>query len=404
MGEPRGSRARVVIVDADSASSASLRRVLLADSDVDIECHADADAALRSLDADPTDLLIIDVDGPGHEDLRLLKQFVARRGPDDFLPVLVVTRDRTGESHLRALLAGATDLLQKPIDATEAALRVRNLLQTRALHVRLRRHGEVLAARLDQQEAMERRLVEELEERRARIEGVLAGLGLTILFQPIVELAGSTVLGVEALARFSTGPQRVPDVWFSEAAEVGLGPDLEIAAISMAVDQFDGIPPLAYLSLNVSAATVLSGLLKAALHDVPFERVVLELTEHDAVDDYDALNRALSEMRAEGVRLAVDDAGAGFSSLRHILSLQPDIIKLDLALTRGIAEDPVRRALAASLVSFAREIDASITAEGVETEAELAVLQQLGVPSAQGFYLSRPIPLPIPDDLQGDSD
>jgi EAL domain-containing protein (putative c-di-GMP-specific phosphodiesterase class I) len=96
----------------------------------------------------------------------------------------------------------------------------------------------------------------------------------------------------------------------------------------------------------------------------------------------------------------VDDAGAGFSSLRHILSLQPDIIKLDLALTRGIADDPVRRALAASLVNFAQEIDASITAEGVETEAELAVLQQLGVSAAQGFYLSRPIPLPIPDELQ----
>jgi len=374
--------------------------VLLGDADVEVECHADPVAALRSLDSQPTDLLIIDLDAPDDAHLGLLGSVVARRGPDEFLPVLVVTRDRTGESHLRALLAGATDLLQKPFDATEAALRIRNLLQTRALHLRLRRHGDSLAARLDVQDALERRLVEELEERRARIEGVLAGLGLTILFQPIVELAGSAVLGVEALARFSTGPHRVPDVWFSEAAEVGLGPELEIAAISMAVDQFDAIPARAYLSVNVSAATVVSGMLKAALHDVPFDRLVLELTEHDEVDDYDALNRALRGMRDDGIRLAVDDAGAGFASLRHILSLQPDIIKLDLALTRGIAEDPVRRALAASLVSFAQEINASITAEGVETEAELAVLQQLGVTSAQGFYLSRPIPLPIPDDLQ----
>lgn len=398
MGEVSGARARVVIIDADAAASATLTRVLLGDAEVEVECHTDPQQALRSLEATPADLVVVDLDSAGDRDeLTVLKSVIGRIGPDEFLPVLVVTRDRTGESRLRALLAGATDFLQKPFDAAEAAVRVRNLLQARALHVRLRQRGHSLEARLDQQEAIERRVIDELQARRTRIEGVLAGLGLTMLFQPIVELAQSTVLGV--LARFSTGPHRVPDVWFSEAAEVGLGPELEIAAISMAVEQFDDIPAHAYLSLNVSAATVLSGLLKEALGSIEPERVVLELTEHDAVEDYDTLNRALSELREDGVRLAVDDAGAGFSSLRHILSLRPDIIKLDLALTRGIAEDPVRRALAASLVNFAAEIDASITAEGVETEAELAVLQQLGVTSAQGFYLSRPIALPIPDDL-----
>lgn len=389
----------MLVITGDLVAGESLRRVIVGDSDAELVVEAEPSSALTTLRGWRPDLVVIDLDAPEPGGMALLRLITRGLKEDEFLPVLGITRDRSGESRLRALLAGATDFLQKPFDATETALRARNLLATRALHLRLRDQGASLAARLDVQEEMERRIAEELQARRTRIEGVLAGLGLTMLFQPIVDLADSFVVGVEALARFSTGPHRVPDVWFNEAAEVGLGPELEMAAIALAVDQFEQLPVGAYLSINVSAATVLSGMVKEVLERAAPSRLVLELTEHDAVDDYDALNEALREMRDAGVRLAVDDAGAGFASLRHILSLKPDIIKLDLALTRGIADDPVRRALAASLVSFAREIDASITAEGVETAAELAVLQQLGVTSAQGFYLSRPIPLPLPEHL-----
>jgi EAL domain-containing protein (putative c-di-GMP-specific phosphodiesterase class I) len=151
----------------------------------------------------------------------------------------------------------------------------------------------------------------------------------------------------------------------------------------------------AYLSVNLSPAAVLAPNLMPLLARVPMGRLVIELTEHTAIQDYGPLLAALARLRASGARLAVDDAGAGFASLRHILRLAPDIIKLDITLTRDIDADPVKRALASSLVTFAREIDASITAEGVETAGELGALRELGIGSAQGYYLARPGPLPL---------
>jgi EAL domain-containing protein (putative c-di-GMP-specific phosphodiesterase class I) len=121
--------------------------------------------------------------------------------------------------------------------------------------------------------------------------------------------------------------------------------------------------------------------------------VILEITEHAAVADYDRLVAALAPLRALGLRVSVDDAGAGYASLRHILALEPDILKLDISLTRGIDHDCKRRALASALIAFAREINTGITAEGVESEAELETLSALGVTHVQGYYLARPMEL-----------
>jgi len=124
----------------------------------------------------------------------------------------------------------------------------------------------------------------------------------------------------------------------------------------------------------------------------PASRMVIEITEHAQVDDYAALNEALALLREHKVRLAIDDAGAGFASLQHIIRLAPDFIKLDITLTRGIDEAPVRRALATALISFASEIGAAIIAEGIETRGEFDTLRALGVPFGQGFYLAPPSP------------
>ena len=120
------------------------------------------------------------------------------------------------------------------------------------------------------------------------------------------------------------------------------------------------------------------------------DRLIIEITEHAQVEDYVQLADALAPLRACGARLAIDDVGAGFASLRHILRLEPDIVKLDLTLTHEIARDPAREALAWSLVRFAEGIDATIAAEGIETPEDLAVLRSLGVTYGQGFYLARP--------------
>jgi EAL domain-containing protein (putative c-di-GMP-specific phosphodiesterase class I) len=124
--------------------------------------------------------------------------------------------------------------------------------------------------------------------------------------------------------------------------------------------------------------------------------VVLELTEHTGIDDYHLFGEAIAELRSNGLRLAVDDAGAGFSSFRHILNLRPDIIKLDIALTRGIDTDPARRALGSAMLTFGLDAyNASIVAEGIETQSELATLQGLGCHYGQGYLLGRPAQMSV---------
>jgi EAL domain-containing protein (putative c-di-GMP-specific phosphodiesterase class I) len=226
-----------------------------------------------------------------------------------------------------------------------------------------------------------------------RIRTVIERNQLSIVYQPIWDLAGKRPIGFECLSRFSASPSRSPDQWFNEAFEAKLGIELELTAIRTAQSALSSLPAGIYLAVNASPGTILSGELLDMLDGMPAERIVLEITEHAHVDDYDELRRALRPLRVRGVRLAVDDAGAGYSSLQHILQLTPDLIKLDMSLTRNINIDPARRALASALVAFARDTGSRIIAEGVETESELAALGSIGVEKAQGYFLGRPMPL-----------
>lgn len=131
----------------------------------------------------------------------------------------------------------------------------------------------------------------------------------------------------------------------------------------------------------------------AALAEAPLDRLVIELTEHAAVESYDALRRALAPLRARGLRLAIDDVGAGHATFRHVLDLAPELIKLDMSLIRGIEGDSARRALAEALTLYGRRIGCEVVAEGVETEAELAALREIGVTRVQGFLTGRPVPI-----------
>jgi len=178
------------------------------------------------------------------------------------------------------------------------------------------------------------------------------------------------------------------------AADVGLLEELELAAIREAVARLELLPSPTYLSLNLSPATARSADFEASLLGLPGERTVLEITEHARVPDYLALRQALAHFRAGGVRLAIDDAGAGFASLRHILHLEPDIIKLDISITRNVDADRSRRALAAALASFGEEMGIELVAEGIETQAELEALRALGVGHGQGYFIGRPAAQP----------
>jgi len=249
----------------------------------------------------------------------------------------------------------------------------------------LRVLAEIVADQVDREQL-------EGEKRKlewSRIRAILDSDHMDIEFQPIFDLLDCRIVSLEALARFWTEPMRPPSAWFAEATEVGLGVELELAAMRAALLRLDEFPADVAIALNVSPATALDTRFCELLLDVA-ERVVIEITEHAQVDDYDALRAALAPLRERGAQLAIDDVGAGFANLRHILRLAPDIVKLDLSLTQEIARDPAREALASSLVGFAGGVGASIVAEGISSDEDLALLRTLGVDYGQGFHLARP--------------
>lgn len=231
------------------------------------------------------------------------------------------------------------------------------------------------------------------EDKLARIDQALGPGAMEMVYQPVVDLGRRHRCGIEALARFRLEPARTPDVWFAEAWEVGLGVELELAAVAAALPVLDQLPTQEFLAVNLSPQTVVSPGFERALGRAPRHRLVLELTEHARVGDYDALRAALHEPRRAGLRVASDDTGAGYASLQHILRLAPEIIKLDISLTRGVDSDRRRRALVAALVAFANEVGATTIAEGIETETELATLRAFGAMWGQGYLLHRPVPL-----------
>ena len=250
----------------------------------------------------------------------------------------------------------------------------------------IRALGEVLASRIDEELLAARAKQGAVDE----IHRALAEGAPRIVYQPIYSLLRDELTGAEALSRFDVAPSRTPDVWFNAAHDAGVGTELELRAIEHALVALDRMPAPLTLSLNASPELLLSGRLVPMLRNLDLTRVALEVTEHAAVADYDALLGALTPFRERGALLSIDDAGAGYASMRHILNLKPDVIKLDISITRDIDTDSSRRALAKGLIAFAHEIGSTIIAEGVETASELAALRAIGVDKVQGYYLSRP--------------
>ena len=222
---------------------------------------------------------------------------------------------------------------------------------------------------------------------RAQLEAILDERGFVPVFQPVIEFASGRIVGYEALTRFRDGTR--PDRRFADAAAVGLGFALETATLAAAIEVGAALPQDVWLSLNVSPALLLDvRRLSDTLRSVR-RPIVLEISEHDAIEDYAAVRHAASAI-GTGTRLAVDDAGAGYASFRHILELRPDLVKLDIGLVRGVDTDQGRQALVAGIVYFAQKSGCRLVAEGIECESERAVLEELGVDFGQGYLLGRP--------------
>ena len=390
--------AKILVVDDQESNARLLERLLQSAGVTQVHTLSDSRDAVRTCLTLEPDIMLLDLHMPYLDGVEVLTALHAALPPGVFMPVIVVTADPTSAAKERALTAGAKDFLQTPLDRTEVLLRVGNMLETRALYTKVQDHNAELRQELEEQSAEFRRIAEQNQRRRARITRALQAEALSAVFQPIADLQTGAIVGVEALTRFQMSPQRPPDQWFAEAADVGLGLELEMAAINRAIEQLPKLPPAQFLALNASPATASSEALRECLCAISGERIVLELTEHTRVDDYTTLMPALADLRATGVRIAVDDAGAGYCGLQHVVRIRPDILKLDLDLTHGIDSDPARRALATALVGFADTIGAVLLAEGVETVDELDVARALGVAWGQGFHLARPGPLPLRAD------
>ena len=228
---------------------------------------------------------------------------------------------------------------------------------------------------------------------KSTIEQIISDNDISIYFQSIYSQLNNKVVGFESLARFFTTPYKTPDIWFEEASKVGLSESLEMLAIKNAIANMAKFNNTTYIAINCSPSHILSGALERTLQQIDCTRLVLEITEHSPISNYEKMRAPLRPLRNKGLRLAIDDVGAGFSSFQHILELEADIIKLDISLTQNINTDDRKFLLAKALCGFAKAIDCTIVAEGIETAEELNSLRILNVDSVQGYFIGRPAPI-----------
>lgn len=224
----------------------------------------------------------------------------------------------------------------------------------------------------------------------ARVRRVLEDHAVDIALQPIINLTNGRLVGVEALARFRDG--RPPDEWFAEAVEAGMALELDRLTFMAALELLPSLPEHCQLSINATPELLTDPTFQERLRspDLPAERVIIEVTEHVRIGSYTEIALALAPLRERGVRLAVDDTGAGYASLHHVLQLRPDIIKVDRSLVSHVTSDAARRSVITSLVLLALDLGASVTAEGVETPSELETIASMGADHVQGYLLARP--------------
>jgi EAL domain-containing protein (putative c-di-GMP-specific phosphodiesterase class I)/CheY-like chemotaxis protein len=385
---------RVLLADDSKAVREALAQILAEDDSLQLVAIAkDAEEAIELAAHYLPDVALIDVRMPAGGGVRATRE-ICRRSPGTAVVALSAADDR--RSVLRMLESGALGYLVKGNDTSELIETIkRSARHESSLSSEAASHIVDELARKLRDEGAE---AEQLRNVSARVERSLDRGGFAIALQPIVALPSGEITGYEALARFAVEPEQTPDRWFADAESVGMRPELELAAIELALEELPYLAPETFLSVNVSPSTLLDPGLDKLLPESIRPRMVLELTEHAPITSYEDLAVALAPLRADGVRLAVDDAGAGFASLRHILKLAPDLIKIDQSLTKGIEHDPRVRALASAIITFARETGVGVVAEGIETTSQLVALRALGATSAQGYLFGRPMRRAL-DDL-----
>lgn len=392
--EPRGTTIsepiRVLLADDEPQLRAVISDLIVGEEDMElVGAASDAEEAAHLAGELQPDVALLDVKMPGGGGPHAAQE-IRRLSPSTRIIALSAYNDRGAV--LQMLRAGASGYLLKDgtIDSIIASIRGTSDSASFLSAEIASSVIEELVGRVDQ----EAKQTEQQQEAETRVRQALESPeALTMHFQPIMELSTRRVIGMEALSRFNIEPRRTPDKWFIEAEQVGLGDELELVALEAAFAWLASLATPIFMSVNISPRAARSEAFAAAMELVRPDRVVIEMTEHAPISDYEAITESLRRLRDRGVRLAIDDAGAGFASLQHILNMDPDIIKLDVSLTRGIENTPAKRALAAALSTFATEIGCLMVAEGIETDTEMEILLELGIEYGQGYLLGRPAPL-----------
>ena len=342
----------------------------------------EAEAAIQLAANEQPDVALVDVRMPGGGGVRAAREIVRRSPPTK---VIAVSAFEDAETILSMLHAGARFYVSKT-DPTDHILE--------AIH-RAVDDGEQPKNEIERivrafDDWMDRRgdrpSLDEL--RKARIAEVLEPGNLRVRFERVADLSSGAVVGEEAIPEFLGNANRSAVELFADAQAVDMLTRLELTFVRAALDALKGIPDDRWMSLSVSLATAGSAELLDLLSEAPADRVVLQLTELEPVDDRARLERAINRWRASGVRIAIDDVGPGIASLRDLVRIRPDFVKLDTSVVRGVEDDLSRQRLVRALLSIAEDLGSTVIAKGADTATAVETLVRLGSRLAQGSVVA----------------
>lgn len=376
----------VAIADDDPAVRRALADLIESDSRLHLVGQAvDAPDAIAVCGRVRPDVMLIDLKMPGGGGVRAIEEI---RNLWRKTACIALTAYEDRGSILRVIRAGAASYIVKGASGDvilSTIFDVHNGETQLAPDV-----AETIVEELAAQLRKDRQRSEGLRSNAAQVRRAIAGGGLSVVYQPIYKLADMSVAGYEALARFSPPGELSTKEWFEMAASTGLGAELEYAALDAALDEGHQLPAATWLAVNLSPACVLAPRFSSLGNDEVLAKLLVEITEHAPINDYEPIVAKLRGFRAQGGRVAVDDAGSGYSSLQHVLELEPDFIKLDISLCRDVQTKAKQRAVIASLVALAEATNCTVIAEGIESGDQQLALRDLGVTHGQGFHLGRP--------------
>lgn len=379
-GGAHAAAGRVLVVDDDPDILIFVREVLT-HSGFEVHTAGNGRHAVDRVSQGAFDAVVSDIRMPGMDGLELLRT-VRRHRPD--LPVILMTATPDVGTAMEACEFGALRYLLKPLSppAVEAAVRE---------GVRLHRMARLSRAALANVKAAQQEASRSLA---TAFERALATAHMA--FQPIMYASSRAVFGYEALVRNDEPLLAEPGRLFSAASQLDQLGVLSRTIRSRIAYGWPWTEAPSTLFVNVHPLDLADPALYAP--DQPLSRhassVVLELTERAPLEATPELRAQIKDLRAMGYRLAVDDLGAGYAGLNSFVILEPDVVKLDQTLVRGLDAEPVRRSLIRSMIALCEELRITVVAEGVETQAELDVLVELGCDLVQGYLLGRPGPAP----------